>query len=105
MINIKNFFKRNIVKDKYISKNLIKPCRDWRLLIISFLIMLVVSITFDFLTYQKIVKDEMYVSVVKEELVLVELKDKELEDIVSDFEKKREYISEIKIIDLLDPSI
>ncbi|MFA5934382.1 MAG: hypothetical protein WC827_00630 [Candidatus Paceibacterota bacterium] len=105
MSKIKNIFENNISGSSYISKKFISPCRDWFILIILLILMIISSIIFDIITYQKIVKGEMYVTVEKEELTLVNLDADKLKLIIDNFEQKKESVSKMKIDILADPSM
>jgi hypothetical protein len=105
MTKIKDIFENKFLDNNYISKNIINPCRDWIILLALLLIMIVSSIAFNFITYQKIVKGEMYISVKKEELTLVNLEKDKINMILDSFQQKKDYISKIKIESLIDPSI
>ena len=104
-MNIKNILKNNISDNNYISKNIIKPCRDWFFLLTFLIIAIIFSVFFDIFTYQKIIKGEMYISVGKEELILVKLEKEKLKNITDSFEQKKEYISKARIDNVVDPSI
>ena len=105
MTKIKDIFENKLLSNNYVSKKIVNPCRDWVVLVVLLLIMIVSSITFDFITYQKIVRGEMYISVKKEELTLVNLEKDKINIILDNFQQKKDYISKIKIESIIDPSI
>ncbi|MDD4804189.1 MAG: hypothetical protein PHN69_03360 [Candidatus Pacebacteria bacterium] len=104
-MKIKNIFENNIFSNSHISKNSIKPCREWIVLIVLLFVMIISSIIFDIITYQKIIRGEMYVSVGKDELIFVKLEKDKLKDITDRFEEKKEYVSKAKIENIVDPSM
>ncbi len=89
----------------YLSGKIVNPKRDWRILIVFFALLVLISIGFDFYVYQKIVSGDMYISVKKEELVIEDLKSDGLQKIVDDLENRKYKISTLKIENLVDPSI
>ena len=106
-MKIKNFFKTNTntSNNLYLSKKIINPFRDWLILIALFTVMIIYFVVFDSLTYNKIIKGEMYISVEKEELTFVKLNREELKSIIDKFEGKKDYVSKMKIELLSDPSM
>lgn len=105
MTKIKDIFENSVSGNKYISKKIINPYRDWMILLVVFFIMICFFVLFDILTYHKIIKGEMYVSVLKEELTFIKLEKEKLQAIVDLFKEKEDFISNIKIKKLIDPSI
>ena len=89
----------------FLSEKIVNPKRDWNILSILFAIFIVVSVGFDYYMYQQIVGGDMYVSVKKEELVIETLKVNDLQKIVDSFELKKNIIINIKIENLVDPSL
>ena len=94
-----------LFKSKFLSGNIIKPKRDWKILIALFLIFIIISIGFDFYMYKKIASGEMYVSINKTDLVIENLKTNDLKKILEDFETKKALMVTSKIQNLVDPSL
>jgi hypothetical protein len=88
-----------------LSGKIVNPKRDWNILIILFVILIIASIGFDAYMYQQIVSGDMYVSVKREELVIEDLKTTELQKILDNFEAQKARITTLKIQNLVDPSI
>ncbi len=89
----------------FLSKNIVNPRRDWIILISIFIALIILSLGFDFYMYQKIISGGMYISVNKEELVVENLKHNELKNILDNFESKKTKTAELKLDNLVDPSI
>ena len=101
-----HYFLNNAFLNKFFSSNkIINPRRDWIILIVLFLIMIISAIIFDASFYTKISNGDMYVSVSREELNLENLKTGDLKKLIEDFESKKEIISNLKIKYLIDPSL
>jgi|GEM_PF-6621325 len=100
-----NSFTNGIFNKIFDSNKVINPKRDWILLIILFLVMLVCAITYDSLIYTKISNGEMYVSINRNELNLENLKIDELKKLIDNFESKSAKISSLKIGPSIDPSL
>ena len=92
-------------KPMHLSEKIISPKRDWSILIILFIIFITISIGFDFYMYQQIVSGDMYISVKKEELVIENLKSDNLQKILDNFETKKSKMINLKLENLIDPSI
>ena len=95
----------NIFQTKFNFERRLNPKRDWNILIIIFIILLVISVGFDFYMYQQIVSGDMYVSVNKNDLVIENLKSSDLQRILNNFETKKTNMTTLKLKNLVDPSI
>ncbi len=106
----------NIVKNKILPNNyrfkpiklsgkIVNPKRDWNILIISFVVLILASIGFDSYMYWQIVNGDMYISVKKEELVIENLKSGDLQKISDIFDGKKSKTATLKLGNLVDPSI
>lgn len=105
ILQIKSLASSSLEKRSFFLESIVSPKRDWRILLIIFSILVITSIAFDFYMYQKIVSGDMYVSVKKDELVIESLKSDELKKIADNFEAKKTNINNIKLENLIDPSI
>ena len=102
---IKSFTNNSLESKSFFSKNMINPKRDWSILIILFIFLIIASIGFDFYMYQKIVGGDMYVSVNKDELIVENLKSNDLKKIIDTFDVEKNNITKLKLENLVDPSI
>lgn len=98
------------LKNKYteglsLSDKIVKPKREWFILMTIFLSSILFAIGFNVYMYLNITSGEMYVSVNKEELIIEDLKEKALDEIVNKIDYKKNNFSNLKIEKLLDPSI
>ena len=94
-----------ISKSIFLSSNIVNPKRDWSILIILFFVLIVASIGFDYYMYQQIVSGDMYITVKKEDIVIENLKSTDLQNILNNFESKNIKITNLKLDNLVDPSI
>ncbi len=102
-INKKN--NSQILNNLYISSKYINPLRDWVFLLVISFIIIVCFVFFDYSVYKKIMVGEMYVSVEEKELTLEKLNKNNTDELLSDFNKRVEYISKSKVSKSPDPSI
>ncbi|MFH0755292.1 MAG: hypothetical protein V1910_01320 [bacterium] len=84
---------------------IINPKRDWRILIILFIIFVAISVIFDFYMYQQIKSGDMYVNVNKTELIIENLKSNDLQTILDNFENKKIKTETFKMENKSDPSL
>jgi hypothetical protein len=97
---------RNFLEGRtFFSGKIVNPKRDWSILVFLFSIIIIASIGFDFYMYRKIVSGDMYVSVRKDELVIESLKSNDLKKIADNFELKKTNMTNLKLENLIDPSI
>lgn len=89
----------------FLSEKIINPKKHWGMLIILFIFLIITSIGFDFYMYQKIVSGDMYINVTRSELVIENLKTNDLQNILNNFESKTIKIANLKLENLVDPSI
>jgi len=101
----KTSFNNFLFKSVFLSKNAISPKRDWIILIVLFIIFIITSICFDYYMYKKIISGDMYISVKREELVIENLKSNDLKNIQNNFEMKEINTINLKLKNLVDPSI
>jgi len=93
------------IYNKFFSGQTFDVKRDWNILLVIFLILLLASIGFDISMHQKIVSGDMYVSVNRNELIIENLKSNDLKKILDNFENKKAKITTLKMQNLVDPSI
>lgn len=92
--------------DRFFGSNeIVHPRRDWIVLLVVFLVMLLGAAAYDLSIHQDIASGEMYVSVDKTDLKLQSVNTKALENVVNDFESKRAEMSGLKMQKLVDPSL
>jgi len=84
---------------------IINPQKNWIILIIIFIILILTSLGFDFNYYQQIVSGDMYVDINRADLSIQSLKKNELQNILDNFEAKKTSIATLKAKNLVDPSI
>jgi hypothetical protein len=84
---------------------IINPKRDWKILVILFMCMLVGAFAFNAFIYTQITNGDMYVSVSKDELTLEMLKTKQLQSIIDDFKLRQTTVANMKIQPAIDPSL
>ena len=106
----------NILQDKisvgglmfekiFSSEKIVNPSRNWNILMILFSVIILASIFFDYFMYRQIVNGDMYVSVNRQDLVIENLKTKDLQRIVDNFDAKKAKITGLKLENQVDPSI
>jgi hypothetical protein len=100
-----NFFKTQLSFLSSLFEQIVNPKRDWSILIILFIILIISSIGFDIYIYKQIVNGDMYVTVKRDELVVESLKSNDLKRILNNFESKKANVVNLKIENLVDPSI
>ncbi len=88
-----------------ISENFINPKRDWAIILISFIVLLLGIIFYDYQFYKKVSNGEMFISVNKEELKLESLNIDELNKVIKYYDEKSKYTSEFKSASSVDPSL
>ncbi len=96
---INNFFAR------LNAKSIVRPQRDWEILITVLLVLILSSIAFDLSLYAKITSGEMYVTVNKQDLNVESLNASGLKSVVDDFDLRKENIAGLKADNLVDPSL
>jgi predicted Holliday junction resolvase-like endonuclease len=102
---INSFLNSTFLYRFFNSNKIVNPKRDWIILLILFLIMIISVIVFDIIIYEKISSGDMYVSVNREELTPENLKTADLTRLIDNFEAKRQKMLNLKIQPLIDPSI
>lgn len=109
MNNNTNNTKKNtaeLFSDSLISSSkLIKPKRDWCILVSIFTILILIVLIFDFYMYKKTVSGDMYVSVQRNELTIEDLKVNEIEKILKKFDDRKNIVNNLKIEKVSDPSL
>lgn len=88
-----------------LSREIVNPKRDWRILLILLLVFIIFAAWFDFYVYQQIVSGDMYVSVKRDELVTEQLKVNDLKNIFNHYKNEKDNVLNIKMVNLVDPSI
>jgi hypothetical protein len=83
----------------------INPKRNWKILLIIFIILILISLGFDGYMYRMIVNGDMYVSINKKEIVIGKLKSDDLKNILDSFVSKKAQITNLKVQNLIDPSL
>src|SRR5690349_8531295 len=89
----------------FASNKLVSPKRDWIILLITFLVMVISVVAYDSVIYSKISSGEMYISINRSELNLENLKTAELKKLIENFETKSQKAASLKIGPSIDPSI
>ena len=92
-------------KSLKLSGKIVNPKRDWKILIIIFIVLIIAAVGFDFCMYKEIAGGDMYVSVNKYDIVVESLKIADLQKVLSDFQSKESKIQTLKKGNLVDPSI
>ena len=98
-------FNDSLSKTVFLSEKIVRPKRDWRILVILFAVFLIVSIGFDFYMYQQVSSGDMYVDVNRSDVAIESLKKSDLQKILDNFDNKKTIITTLKIKNLVDPSI
>ena len=93
------------ISNPFNGRKTINPNRDWVILIIIFIIMIIASLAYDALMYKDIVSGEMYVSVSRGDLSIETLKTNDLKKLVDNFTIKKQKLTSLKIENLVDPSL
>ena len=83
----------------------INPKREWLILVILFFILTLATAGFDFYIYRQVVNGDMYISVNREDITIENLKTIDLQKILDGFENKKNIITNLKLKNLVDPSI
>jgi hypothetical protein len=94
-----------ISSDFCISSKYINPLRDWVSIIFVSLMLVICSIIFDYFMYKKVSISDMYISIEQNELILEKLNKDDISQLLTDFNKRIEYISKSKIQKVIDPSM
>ena len=87
------------------SDRIVRPKRDWKILVTFFAGMIFVALCFDIFFYQKIASGSMYISVNKDTLTIENLKSAELESIIDQFQAKETKAAGLKLGHVVDPSL
>ncbi len=95
----------SLSKPALLSRDIVNPKRDWNILIIFLAILVATSVFFDIHMYKTLVKEDMYISVDKTELTIEKLKSDDLEKILNNFKAKKSVVANLKLENLIDPSI
>ena len=98
-------FNDSLSKSVFLSEKIVRPKRDWKILIILFVVFIIVSIGFDCYMYQQIASGDMYVDVNRSDVVIENLKTNDLQKILDNFNNKKTIISTLKVKKLVDPSL
>lgn len=85
--------------------NIINPRKNWIFLLVLLTVFVVISIVFDLYMYYKISNGDLYVIVKTEDVTVENLKSVELQKILDNFETKKNNIGQLKLENLVDPSI
>lgn len=101
----KKSFKNKYTEGLSLSDKIVRPKREWYVLLAIFIISFVSVIVFNIYMYINITNGDMYVSVNKEELIIENLKVSSLDNIINKIETKKANFSNLKIERLTDPSI
>jgi hypothetical protein len=89
----------------FVRKNIIHPKRDWIILTVFFIAMLLSAIIFDAFLYLRIVSGDMYISIDKNELVLENLESSEIEFVIDGFELRKDQVDSLRDGIIRDPSL
>jgi len=87
------------------SEKIVNPKRDWNILMMIFVILVLSSVGFDFYMYKQIASGDMYISVKTEDLSIQKLKSNDLKNILDNFENKKARIMNSKLEISVDPSL
>lgn len=87
------------------SHAIVRPKRDWMILVTFFIVVIISVIAFDANMYLQIRSGDMYVSVNKDELIIEKLKASQLQAVINIYEARKEKIANAKVQKLVDPSI
>ena len=101
----KSSLNNHTFRSMFLSEKIVNPKRDWKILIILFIILITASIGFDFYMYKQIVNGDMYISVTRTDLSIENLKSDDLQNILNNFENKKANMTALKLKNLVDPSI
>jgi len=89
----------------FASDAIVRPRRDWVVLLVLFLVMLCGAMAFDAFLYRDIASGDMYVSVNNAELELPHINADLLNTAVNDFESRETKTAGMKPQKLVDPSL
>lgn len=96
----------NSFMDKFFGSNaIVRPKRDWAILLIFFFLLLLGAMAYDGFLYRDIASGEMYVSVNPNEIQSESIDATTLNSVVADFESRQAEIATMKIQKLVDPSL
>jgi len=101
----KIFANNPAIKTMFWSSKIVKPKRDWRIILAVSALLLIFVLGFDLYMYEQIASGEMYVDVSKADLVVQSLKKNDLQKILDNFEAKKVTITTLKVKNLVDPSL
>ncbi len=98
---------KEIKKEEKVSMLIysIHPKRDWMVILISFLVIFIGVLFYDYSFYSRASGGEMYISVNKDELKLESLNIDALKKVLQDYKDKSQYITDFKSVSLVDPSL
>ena len=97
---------KNPISNSFFERNrVVNPRRDWYILVLTFTILIVIIVVFDYNMYKRIIGEEMYVAVKSNELVIENLKFDDFKKITDNFEVKKAKLVSSKLENLIDPSI
>lgn len=83
----------------------INPHRDWCLLIIIFSLLMVFMISFNYKIYQITNSKELFVDISKEQITIKKIREKDMKNVLSVFEERKNNFESIRALKLVDPSL
>lgn len=96
----------NTFSERFFKSNaIVRPKRDWMILLVLFFAMILGAAAYDAVLYQNIANGDMYVSVPKNELRLESINGGALQNVVNNFESRKAEVAGMKVQKLIDPSI
>jgi hypothetical protein len=101
----KKRFKNRYTEGLSLSDKIVKPKREWFILLTVFVLSFVCVVVFNVYMYINITNGDMYVSVNKEELVIENLKVSSLDKVIKNIESKNLNFTNLRVEKLTDPSI
>jgi hypothetical protein len=101
----KKRFKNRYTEGLSLSDKIVKPKREWFILLTVFVLSFVCVVVFNVYMYINITNGDMYVSVNKEELVIENLKVSSLDKVIKNIELKNLNFTNLRVEKLTDPSI
>jgi len=83
----------------------INPKRDWVILLIAFVFLIICFAILNFRIYKVTSSRELFIDISKEEIVVDKVKTEEMKSAVSKFEERQMQFNSLKPVRLIDPSI
>ena len=104
-LKIKLTDSNSLFKSVFFSRKIVDPKRDWKILMVLFLVFILSAVGFDYYMNQQIVSGDMYVSLTRADLTIQSLKSTDLKNILNNFEKKKITSGILRVENLVDPSL